>query len=48
MEPATAQQSGLLMCLRQHGAYWHEALEPRICPGDMNDFGVHVVITPAG
>lgn len=39
MEPAIVQQSDMLVCIRQHGAYWHEALEPRIYPGDMNDFG---------
>lgn len=37
------------MCLRPNGTFWNEAVEPRIYPGDMNDFGVHVLITwPTG
>lgn len=45
MDPAIMQQSDMLMSLHQHGGYWHEALEPQMHPGDMNHFGVHVVIT---
>lgn len=49
MDPANTLQSSMHMCLRPYGTFWHEAVEPRIYPGDMNDNGVHVLITwPTG
>lgn len=45
MDPANALQSSMHMCLHPYGTFWHEAVEPRIYPGDMNDFAVHVLIT---
>lgn len=40
--------SSMLMCLHQPGAHRHEAMDLRMCPRDMNEFGVGVTWPPGG